>query len=144
MRFGEVMADATPTDILYLSLVGVGICFAAIFVMSLVLQFVVALKARPARRAIWSVGPPALIVAAAAAYWGPQDGPWQIWLPVAAIFAGLLAFAYWYFTFRRAWIDDGSVPEGMRLSNDDWKIGLGFVVLVLAASFLRNVIELGF
>jgi hypothetical protein len=135
----EIMAEATPTDLLYLSLVAVGICFAAIFMTSFVLQFIVALKARPARRALWSVGPPTLLVGLGFALLGTRDDVFQAWVPLAVVPAALLAYAYWYFTFRRAWVDDDNVPAGTRLSNDDWTIGLGIVVLVLAANVLKNV-----
>ena len=134
------MPDATISEILYIAALFTGLCFVIIFFISFVLQFIVALKARPARRALWSVVPPVLLVASVFALWGPQEGGLQVWLPLSAIPAGMLAFAYWYFSFRRAWVEDPeNLPEGVGLSNDDWKIGLAVVVFVLILNTLKNL-----
>jgi len=132
------MPEPTMTDIAKLAALSVGICFAFIFLLSFILQFIVALKSTPARRAIWTVAPPLLVVVLGMLIWGPEV-KWGLWLPVAALPAAILAFVYWYLSFRRAWIEDPeNLPEGASLSNDDWKIGLGIVLLVLALNFAKN------
>jgi hypothetical protein len=134
------MPDATALEFIEIAGLFTGVCFAMIFMLSFILQFIVALKARPARRALWSVAPPVVLVALAFGIWGPHEDGMQLWLPLAAIPAGLLAFGFWYFSFRRAWVNDpDNLPEGASLSNDDWKIGLAVVVAVLATNVLRNL-----
>ena len=133
------MPEPTLADIVKISALSIGICFAFIFLFSFILQFIVTLKSPPARRAIWTVAPPFLLVVLVALVWGPEGG-FGLWLPIASIPAAILAFAYWYFSFRRAWVEDPEhLPEGASLSNEDWKIGLGIVLFVLVLNFAKNI-----
>ncbi len=39
--------------------------------------------------------------------------------------------------YRKAWIDDDQVPEGTKLENSDWRIGIGVVVGAIIAAAIK-------
>ncbi|WP_010336978.1 hypothetical protein [Sphingobium yanoikuyae] len=61
--------------------------------------------------------------------------------PLIPVPGALVAFAYWRWEYRRAWIDDPSdLPEGREIEHDDWRIGLAKLgLLVLSAIVLMLV-----
>lgn len=141
----------TPMEMGQATLLIVGIAFAMIWALALLLQQFVALRAEPTRRATWTVGIPYVLTAVALMFALPAAAG-QFFSPVAlaliapfaAIPGGLATFWWWRRSFKSAWVDDpADLPEGVELANDDWRVGLLILtaVLVIAAikAFFREL-----
>ena len=121
-----------------------GMPLAVISISSWLLHYFVALNSPPTQRAAWIVGISYVLASAFWLFGGPEGDRWEG--PFAAIPGALLAFWWWRRDFRRAWIDDThGIPEGVKLANNDWRIGfLGLVGMIVAATikmmFLRGAI----
>ena len=61
---------------------------------------------------------------------------------VLGIPPALVAYWFWRREFRRAWVDDNDIPEGVSLANDDWKVGLAFVVFAGIVMSLLKLTEI--
>jgi len=122
--------------------------FVATYILRLALNFVVALKAPPNRRATWTVGIAyalvsiATVVAIEAILQDPSapKAPFPIEpleTPLLLVPGTIIIFLLMRWGYRSAWIDDAKeLPEGVKLANDDWRRGtlaLALVVAVLAA-----------
>lgn len=111
-----------------------GLCWA--------FHFFIALRARPIRRAIWNVGPAfVLTVACAELLVGQMRGTGHevlelaFLLPVIAFPGALIAFWYLRSNYVRLWVESPeNLPEGVSIANDDWRVGLMFVLAALATS----------
>ncbi|GEM_PF-1561808 len=112
-----------------------GVGFTVQFVVAFVLQFFVALKARPARRAMWTASLAYAITVLIFFYFG-SDNEQAIWMPLFALPGALLTFLFWYRGYRKAWVEDTEeLRAGVGISNDDWRIGL-LIVLVVAGAYV--------
>lgn len=112
---------------------------AIIGVATFVLNFFVALNSPPTARAAWVAGLAYLPVALFFIFGGVPGHEWAG--PLAPIPGALIAFAYWRWEYRKAWIDDPeSVGDAIQLEHDDWRIGLAKLgLLVLSAIVLLLV-----
>ena len=135
MTITEMMADATPQDYAFLAGLVVGIPFVFMAMLTFFATFFVALNSPPTTRAMWSVGPPFLLVGGLMV-WGFSDGeggPIALLLPLGSVVAALILFVWWRFVFGRAYYEDeAELPDGQRAENTDWRIGLGFVLAFFA------------
>jgi hypothetical protein len=127
-------------DVVSIGIIVVGGPLLALAFFTWVLHYFVGLSSPPTKRSAWTVGIAYLIVTAAcifsfsAGYW------WQALL--APVPGALIAFWWWRNDFRRGWIDDSqSMPDGVELATDDWRIGLLelliFLTVVAAALAMR-------
>jgi hypothetical protein len=125
------MEDMVKTGLL---LGGVGL--AAVGVLSVVFSFFVALGSAPSRRAAWTAGLAYLVVAVGGMF--VDMGGMELAAPLVALPGALLTFLYWWWTFRRGWIENAEdAPEGTAVETDDWRVGLLYFVLLafLALSY---------
>jgi hypothetical protein len=134
----------TPNETIEAGLLIVGMAFLCVAVSSSVLHYFVALKARPTRRALWTAGIPFVLTAILFMFYLPTIGsgfasPWLLAIlgALAALPGGVAAFWFWKREFQSAWVDDpANMPDGVGLANDDWRIGLGMLaVLIVVAVF---------
>ena len=128
--------------------------FIAIYALSAALNFVVALKSVPNRRATWTVGI-AYVAASIAAVCGiiaishdisSPDTPFPIDAFVAPLLlapGAIVIFLLRRWEYRAAWLDDPeNLPEGVELANDDWRFGAIALLLVVGALAGRVVLRL--
>ena len=115
-----------------------------IAVVSWILHYFIALTSPPMRRAVWTVGVSYIVAAAFWLFGGPEGDRWEG--PFVAVPGALIAFWWWKTEFETAWIDDRhGIPDGIKLANDNWKVGLlGVAGVIFTAAikmfFLRNVV----
>jgi hypothetical protein len=96
---------------------------------------IVGLKQRPQWRALWTALP-AYVVAMFVAW---DDSKYSNWAVLVALLPGaLLLHALLFFSYRKAWMEDDNIPEGAKLANTDWKIGL-IPIGVVALWFIAGV-----
>jgi hypothetical protein len=121
-----------------LLLAGVGLLVLA--VASFALHYFIALRAPPSSRAAWTVGTAFLITAAIFTFGGVPG--YEIAGTLAAIPGALIAFWFWRGEFRRGWIaDPTSLPAGLSIANDDWRVGLVKLIGLLAASAVMVLVR---
>jgi hypothetical protein len=139
--------ESTLQEYLYIAgFFALGALLIVAFV-SWVLHYMVALGSPPIQRARRTAGL-AYIVATIAltlpAFGSEREIEVLDWLgPILALPAGLVAYWFWRNDFRRDWIDDsGSLPEGVELANDDWRVGLIFVVGVAVILAIKAAVRL--
>ena len=139
--WGELFRDGQPIEIAQILLLVAGIGFVLLTPFVWVCGKILALKEKPDRRALWTVavsyaGVASIFIFASGGFISPWLGP-VVPLP------GALAIYLWLrHTYRSAWMDDDKVPDGTKLENSDWRIGVGVVVgaIVVAAikvAFIR-------
>lgn len=142
--FRERIGGGLMSETLVVVFIFLGTPLAVIAIVSWLLHYFVALNSPPTQRAASIVGISYVLASAFWLFGGPEGDCWEG--PFAAIPGALLAFWWWRSDFRKAWIDDaGGVPEGIKLANSDWKIGLfGLLAMIVAATikmmFLRSVV----
>ena len=101
------------------------------------LHYFIALQAQPSQRAAWTAGLAYLATVLIFLFVGV--GGYEIGASIAALPSGVIAFWFWRREFRRAWLDDPELlPEGVKLANHDWHIGLGVVVMAVAAAAIKG------
>jgi hypothetical protein len=126
-------------DVMTAALLGGGAGLVGVLLVSVLLTFFIALKAGPARRAAWTTGTAYLVVAACFVFGLPAED--QLYGPLVPLPGALIVFCYWYWAFRRRWIDDVEIAEGMKLENDDWRLGIivvgGIVTFLVVRTLLR-------
>lgn len=127
-----MLASMTPAELAQEALLLAAIFALPSWIFSFILHFFIALKSTPARRAAWTVAPAFVMSCAVAVLWTPDLGLVGIG---AAVPGAILAYFYWLWLFRRAWVDD--TIAGVALANDDWRRGLACVGLVLLALAAR-------
>ena len=89
---------------------------------------VVALKQKPEWRALWTAAP-AYVVAVLIIYTVEE---YPSWLTTAMQLPSAILIHLWLFhTYRKAWINDDEIPEGTRLENSDWRVGLIPIAAIL-------------
>lgn len=105
-------------------------------VASWFLHSVIALNSPPRVRAKWLAGVSYVLASGFWLFGGPDGHRWEG--PFAAIPAGLLIFWFWHREFRRAWVEDEDVlPDGTKLANSDWKVGLVALIGLLVAALVK-------
>ena len=99
----------------------------------------VALKKRPDERALWTA---ALAYAGATLviiFFGSEVvSVWQA--PLVSLPGALIIFFWQRYIYRKAWLEDHEVTEGMSLENDDWRMGIVIVLTLLVASAIKALI----
>jgi hypothetical protein len=140
--------DAMNDTILFALLIA-GAGFVITYVLGAVLNFFVALKSRPVRRAAWTIGI-AYVVLSIATEWailvaksdpGAPTGSFPVdplIVPLLIVPGALAVFMLRLWGYRATWVEDESeLREGEKLANDDWRIGLGVLALVIAVLLAR-------
>lgn len=97
---------------------------------------VLALRERPDRRAF---------ITTAAAYGGASlfmvlgsDGLLSsLVAPLVPVPGALIVYLWLRRIYRAGWVEDDQVPEGMKLENSDWRVGLGIVVGAVSAAAIK-------
>ena len=109
-------------------------------VISYGLHFFVALKSPPSKRAAWTAGS-AYLVTTSFAIFGGVPG-YELIAPAAVIPGALIAFWYWRAEFRDQWIQNPDIgPDGITLANDDWRIGLLRLLLIIAVAAITVLLR---
>jgi hypothetical protein len=122
-----------------------GICLLMIVFGSFILNFFVALKERPKRRAAWTVGIPFVVVALFATFSGPPIYQW-IW-PLSAFIGAVPVYLYYLRQYNFAWVESvDDLPEGVSLAEDDWRSGLVYLFVFMGVAallvFIRYAVKL--
>lgn len=104
---------------------------------------IVALREQPDRRALWTT---ALSYAGASLTFMFGFGVLvPLWFAPLAPLPGALIVYYWMRRdYRKSWIDDDKVPEGMILENNDWRIGVGVVATLIVAATIKGMLRTEF
>ncbi len=128
--------------------------FIATYILCLVLNFVVALKAPPNRRATWTVGIAYAVVSIAAVVAidsirrdpSAPKTPFPIEpleTPLLLVPGTIIIFLLMRWGYRSAWIDDAEeLPEGLKLANDDWRRGAVSLLLIVVLLAARAIFRL--
>jgi hypothetical protein len=118
---------------------------AALAIMSAIsfgLIYVVALRSIPDRRAAWTAGVSYLIVTIFMIFGGVRG--YEIYAPFTGLPAAVIIYFYWRWEFRKSWVDSADeLTDGLVLANDDWKVGLIFVIGALVAAAIKSLMRQG-
>ncbi len=132
----DLLADAPLADTLkFLGLLA-GMGFVLMTAVVAIAGRIVALKERPDRRALITTAIGYFLVSAAFVFGGGSFIPGWI-APLIPLPGAVAIFLWLRFTYRKGWVDDDEVHEGMRLENSDWRIGL----LVIGLALLLGAIK---
>ena len=94
---------------------------------------------RPDQRAFRSTGV-AYIIAALISIFGFGDFL-PVWLGPIVPVPGAIAIFFWLRAeYRKGWVEDHEITEGMALENSDWRIGVGFVVAAIVAAAIKVLV----
>ena len=134
--WGDLFRDGTPIEIAQMLLLVAGMGFILMTPLVWIFGKTLALKEKPDRRALWTTaaayaGAALVFIFAGGSFISPWLGP-LVPLPGA-----LLIYLWLRSTYRKGWVDDDQVPEGMTLENSDWRVGLGVVVGVIVAAAIK-------
>ena len=139
----DIFHGSTPTEIagICLGAVALGLLMMTPFVW--VFGRIVALREKPDRRALWTT---ILSYAGASLIFMFGFGVLvPLWFAPLAPVPGALIVYYWMRRdYRKGWIDDDKVPEGMILENSDWRIGVGVVVTLIVAATIKGMLRTEF
>lgn len=128
-------------DIALVAFISFGLAFVGVIGAAWVLQHFVALTAPPTRRAAWTVGIAYIVIAVLCMFVVPEEYWWAA--PLAPIPGALVVFWWLQRDWRQLWIDDSKgVLNGVEIANDDWRVGLIFVVGIITLALLRALIRL--
>jgi hypothetical protein len=140
-------------DTIFIALLIAGAGFVVTYVLGVVLNFFVALKSRPMRRAAWTIGIAYVVTSIAAVcaiFVAKSDpsapsGPFPVdplIVPLLIIPGALAVFLLRLWGYRVAWVEEESeLREGEKLANDDWRVGLGVLALVIAVLLARALLK---
>ena len=113
-----------------------GVSFIIVWGVSAFLSRFVALKSLPDRRALWTVVPGILIAIGVC-----EPMAMGVEMPIYVVFFILLpglAIFWWYRReYRHAWIPDDQIPDGLKLENDDWQVGVAGILLLVVVGLFR-------
>ncbi|QZH74798.1 MAG: hypothetical protein JY451_14270 [Erythrobacter sp.] len=132
--WGELFTDGQPVEIAKVLLVLAGVGFVMLIPFVWVCSKILALKEQPERRALWTIAASyagaALILIFAS---GEFITPW--FAPLVPLPGAVVVYFWLRYTYRKGWIDDDLVPDGTKLENSDWRVGVGVVVgaIIIAA-----------
>lgn len=128
-------------EIVTLGLVALAAPLAIIAIITWVLQYFVALRSPPTKRAASTTALGYVLASVLLTSSLPPDMAWAV--PLTAIPGAVIVFFWWRAEFRAAWIEASvDLPEGVEMANDDWRSGLILVVGVLGFVALRTLIRL--
>ena len=128
--------------------------FVATYILCLALNFVIALKAPPNRRATWTVGIASAVVSIAAVVSiilvsrdpSAPKAPFPIdplEVPLLLVPGTIIIFLLLRWGYRSAWIDEAEgLPEGVKLANDDWRRGAIALLVIVALLAARALFRL--
>jgi protein-S-isoprenylcysteine O-methyltransferase Ste14 len=139
--------EPTFQDYLY---IGGIFALGALLIVALVsfaLHYVVALSSPPAERARWTAGIAYIVAALIVTLPAFEPDPTVEMLgwfgPLIALPAGLIAYWFWRADFQRDWMDDSQpISDDVEVANDDWRVGLIFVVGVIVILTIKALIRL--
>jgi len=114
----------------------------AMAVVTMALVWFVALNARPLPRAAWMAGLAYLIIAPVY-FFVPLNGLQIAGGLLAAFPMALIIFWYWYGDFRSRWVDEAAA-DGVRLENNNWKVGLAMLIATIVAAGIKVYLRHGF
>lgn len=110
-----------------------GMSLLFIWILAWILNYFVALTARPHARAGWLTGLGYFITVISLTFSDMPVSP--LLLPLLALPGAAFTYWYWYSGFRRSWIEDpADLPDDVVLENDDWRAGLVKLVGLIAAA----------
>lgn len=134
--WGELFRDGQPVEIAQILLLLAGMGFVLLTPFVWICSKILALKELPDRRALWTVAT-SYAGASLVFIFGSGDfiSPWLA--PLVPLPGALVIFAWLRHTYRKAWIDDDSVPDGTKLENSDWRIGVGVVLGAIVAAAIK-------
>ena len=126
--------------------------FVATYIVTILLNFFVALKSPPNRRAIWTVGiaylvisvpTVCLILAADQDPTAPGRFPIDPWVsPLLLMPGAIVAFLLRRWEYRSAWVEQiEDLRDGEQLANDDWRFGLIILALVIIILTGRTLVR---
>ena len=132
--------DGNLTDILKILIFLSGAGFLAVALFAWILGKLVALKQKPVRRARWTAG---IAYACAAVLFifafGSAVPPWLA--PLVPVPGAIVIYLWLRAEYLKAWIDDDQVPDGTKLEHNDWRVGLGIIVTVVAVAALKALLR---
>ena len=134
--WGELLRDGTPLEIAQILLLMAGMGFALMTPLVWIFGKTLALKEKPDRRALWTTsaayaGASLAFIFGGGSFISPWLGP-LVPLPGAAVI-----YLWLRSTYRKGWVNDGNVPEGTKLENSDWRVGVGVVVAAIVTAAIK-------
>lgn len=129
-------AEGSPVEISQMLLLVVGMGFAAMIPAVWVAGRIVALNARPQKRAVWTtaIG----YVFAFLLFLFGSEGFISPWLaPLVPLPGAVIIFLWLRNTYRKGWVEDHEIVEGMSIENSDWRVGVGIVVAAVIAAAVK-------
>lgn len=116
---------------------GSAIAFCVVFVISFVLTHFVALKQPPKERAMWTVG--VSFAAYMALLLSSSPSEYILGAIALSILPTLLIYLHFKRGFLKLWYDDPSlIPDGVKIANDDWRVGLYLLVAAAVVAFITK------
>lgn len=136
----EAFRGATPIEIAILAFMGAAVSLLLMVPFVWAGGKIIALKETPDRRALWTTSAAYVGAAFLCIFGGGDDmSPW--FGPLVPLPGAVVIYFWLRFTYRKSWIDDDNVPEGTKLANSDWRIGLGIVVSLIAAAAVKTAVR---
>ncbi len=134
--WNEMLQDATPSEMAMM----LGFILAMGFALNIPFVFVfgrtIALKKRPDERAMWTASLAYLGAAMLFVFMGGELIP--VWLAPIVPLPGALIIYFWLRnTYRKGWVEDDQIVEGMSIENDDWRVGIGVIIAALVAAAIK-------
>ena len=129
---GDLLADATAKDLLWISLVATGAGFLPIYALCWMFEFFIGLKSPPTKRAALTVGLAYVLTSLAFIWLSPAN--YALLAAMAPMPGAIVWFFYTRSHYRKAWYDNlDELPEEAALANDNWRHGLLYLALAILA-----------
>lgn len=121
----------------YLVALGSAAAFSGVFLMSSILIKFVALKKPPKERAMWTIGVSFTTYMVLLLTISPSE---YVFPAIAlSILPTLLIYIYFKRELIKLWYDDPSlIPDGVKIANDDWRVGLYLLVSAVIAALIKS------
>lgn len=135
------MGESTGMDLVYEAALFAGMAFIVNFFVGFLLYRFVALNSPPERRAFWTVFP-GYIAAGLAMVFGMSGLVSPLWSPIVPLPGALLMYWWLVRDLRKGWIENPEdLPDGVKLANSDWRMGLAGVAALIVAAAIRVMIR---
>ena len=135
----ELFRDASAVEIGQIFLLMSGIGFVMQIPITWIVQKILFLKEPPNRRAFRTAAI-AYGLAALISIFG-FEGFIPFWAaPIVPLLGAVVIYFWLRSDYRRGWIDDDKIPDGVRLENSDWRIGVGVVIAAIVAATIKVLI----
>lgn len=131
----RLISEGSPLEIAQMLLVVLGIGFVLMIPAVWVAGRIVALKERPEKRAVWTASIGYIFASLALLFAGDFVSPWLA--PLVPLPGAVAIFLWLRNTYRKGWVEDHEIEEGMSLENSDWRVGLAFVVAAVIAATIK-------